>query len=48
MGSAATDGHAGFCDIASPIYWSKADTADTIVQAKELNAVGVKLCGWGK
>ena len=46
-GSGATDGHASFCSVASPIYWSKDDTASTIEQAKELNAVGVKLCGWG-
>jgi len=47
-GSAVTDtGHAGFCDVAKPIYWSKADSLDTIEQAKEHNAVGVRLCGWG-
>jgi len=47
-GSAATEaGHASFCDVAKPIYWSKADSADTIVQAKEHNAVGKALCNWG-
>ena len=46
-GSGATDGHASFCSVASPIYWSKDDTASTIEQAKELNSVGVTLCGWG-
>lgn len=35
-----------FCDIAKPIYWSAKDTDETIVQAKELNALGVKLCAW--
>lgn len=39
---------ATFCQIAKPIYWSVGDTDATIAQAKEQNAVGVKLCGWGK
>ncbi len=48
-GSAVTDdAHATFCQIASPIYWSKDDTAATVQQVKELNAVGMRLCGWGK
>lgn len=47
-GSGATDGHASFCSVATPIYWSKEDTAATIAQAREHNAAGVKICGWGK
>lgn len=35
-----------FCGAAKPIDWSVKDTDDTIRQAKELNAVGRKLCGW--
>lgn len=42
--SAATS--SDFCLIASPFYWSKNDTADTIIQAKKYNAIGVKLCQW--
>jgi hypothetical protein len=40
-------GHASFCDVAKPIYWSKADSVDTIEQAKEHNAIGKALCNWG-
>lgn len=36
-----------FCDIAKPIYWADGDTDETILQAKEHNAVGKSLCGWG-
>lgn len=36
-----------FCAVAKPIYWSSKDTDDTIAQAKEHNAVGKALCGWG-
>lgn len=35
-----------FCLIARPIAWSKSDTPDTVEQVKELNALGVRLCGW--
>jgi hypothetical protein len=35
------------CDPWRPIYWSKADTAGTIGQVKEHNAVGKAICGWG-
>ena len=35
-----------FCLIAKPIRWSVHDTDETILQAKEQNAVGKKLCGW--
>lgn len=42
------DAHAGFCDVAEPIYWSVKDTDATIEAVKEHNAVGKKLCGWGK
>lgn len=47
-GSAVTDGRASFCEVASPLYWSKDDTAATVAQVKEYNAVGKTLCGWGK
>lgn len=40
--SAETD----FCLIAKPFYWSKDDTAQTIEQAKKINAIGIKLCNW--
>ena len=40
---------ASFCDAARAIYYSKRDTAPTIAQIKEHNAVGVALkCGWIK
>jgi hypothetical protein len=45
--SARTDAGASFCAVAKPILWSARDTDETIVQAKEHNAVGIKLCGWG-
>ena len=36
-----------FCQAARAIYYSKHDTAPTIAQIKEHNAVGVALkCGW--
>lgn len=38
---------APFCKVAEPIYWSGRDTDQTIKQAKEHNAVGKSLCGWG-
>lgn len=41
-------GRAAFCDVAEPIAWSALDTDGTIRQAKEHNAVGTRLCGWGK
>jgi hypothetical protein len=31
-----------------PIEWSSKDTAVTVAQIKEHNAVGVELCKWGK
>jgi hypothetical protein len=34
------------CDQFRPIRWSQSDTAETIRQAKETNAVGVAVCGW--
>ena len=43
--SDATDA-ASFCQIAKPIRWSKLDTPETIEQVKELNAIGIKICGW--
>lgn len=38
---------ATFCGAARAIYWSKADTAGTVAQVKEHNAVGKTLCKWG-
>lgn len=35
-----------FCQAAKPIYWSGKDTAETIKQVKELNAVYQSGCGW--
>ena len=40
-------GHAAFCDVAEPIYYSKDDTEETKKQVKEHNAVGKAICGWG-
>jgi hypothetical protein len=38
---------ASFCDAARAIYYSRHDTAPTIQQIREHNAVGVALkCGW--
>jgi hypothetical protein len=37
-----------FCLIAQPISWSTKDTDSTIEGVKEHNAVGKRLCGWGK
>ncbi|MGF7054001.1 hypothetical protein GGC47_003189 [Bosea sp. OAE752] len=34
------------CDQFRPIRWDDADTDQTIVQAKQHNAVGKRLCGW--
>jgi hypothetical protein len=45
--SNGSDFHAAFCDVAKPIYWSAADTDETIAQIKEHDAVGAALCGWG-
>ena len=40
---------ASFCQAARAIYYSKHDTAPTIAQIREHNAVGVALkCGWIK
>lgn len=45
---ATNTGAAPFCQVAKPIYWSAADTRMTKEQVDELNAVGKRLCGWGK
>jgi hypothetical protein len=45
-GSAVTE--ATFCGAAKAIYWSKNDTAPTVAQVREHNAVGKSLCAWGK
>ena len=37
---------ASFCATARPILWSAHDTDATILQAKEQNAAGKKICGW--
>lgn len=38
---------ASFCQAARAIYYSRHDTAPTIAQIREHNAVGVALnCGW--
>lgn len=39
---------ATFCGAARAIYWSSKDTAGTVGQVKEHNAVGKTLCGWGR
>jgi hypothetical protein len=45
-GSGGTEA-ATFCQAARAIYWSRHDTAPTIEQIKEHNAVGLALrCGW--
>jgi hypothetical protein len=44
MGSSASID--AFCEQFKPIAWTVTDTDETIRQAKEHNAVGVKLCGW--
>ena len=43
-----TDPNAGadFCAIAKPFRWNPQDTDESILQAKEWNAIGVKLCNW--
>jgi len=41
-------GKADFCAVAKAIYWSDKDTAETVAQVKEHNAVGKTLCGWGQ
>lgn len=46
--TSASTGAAPFCRAAEPIYWSAKDTDKTIAQVKEHNAVGKKLCGWGR
>lgn len=43
-GSGATKD--ALCDQFRPILWSQSDTADTIKQAKEHNAVAVAVCGF--
>ncbi len=46
-GSAATDaaiGVATFCTTYRPVRWSKEDSIETVLQAKENNAVYKRLC----
>jgi hypothetical protein len=46
-GSGAIDPALVACASFKPVYWSKADTAQTVAQIKENNAAGKALCGWG-
>ena len=39
-------GRAPFCSVAEPITYSRRDTVETVKQIRELNAVGIELCGW--
>lgn len=39
---------ARFCALAKPIYWSRKDTPETAAAVKQHNAMGAKLCAWGK
>lgn len=39
---------AAFCDVAKPIGWAVLDTNQTIAEVKAHNAVGKRLCDWGK
>lgn len=43
----STDSVRVACSSFEPIYWSGSDTLETIAQAKEHNAAGKALCGWG-
>ncbi len=45
--SSEISSQADFCQVAKAIYYSRHDTAPTIAQIREHNAVGVALkCGW--
>lgn len=44
--TAGNETRAALCDQFQPIRWSSADTDQTIIQAKQANAVGSKICGW--
>jgi hypothetical protein len=46
--SVTTDATRVACQSFDPITWSAKDTAVTVAQVKEHNAVGKALCGWGK
>lgn len=37
-----------YCQIAKPVYWSRADSAETKWQIKRENAKWMKLCGGRK
>lgn len=43
---------ASFCDVMNrqggPIMWSRNDTSETKNRVDLVNAVGKRLCGWGK
>lgn len=43
---------AGFCDVMNrqggPVMWSRNDTDETKNRADTINAVGRRLCGWGR
>lgn len=45
----AQSADSSFCLIARPLTFDRLlDTPATIAQIKQQNAIGVKLCGWGK
>lgn len=43
---------ASFCDVMNrqggPVMWSRSDTRGTKERADTINAVGKRLCGWGR
>jgi len=43
---AAPSGGVTYCAVATPFYWSSADTRKTKEQADRINRVGKALCGW--
>lgn len=46
FGPRKTETERALCEAFRPVLWSVKDTEETIRQAKEHNAVGVKVCGW--
>lgn len=44
--TASSETKQALCDQFQPLRWSGSDTDETIKQAKEHNAVFVKLCRW--
>lgn len=37
---------ARFCALARPFAWSRRDTPESIAEAKRINAIGRRVCGW--